>query len=162
MQNRNKATQKTKTNTRNTKTPKPSKPKINKNKPPHKSPKNWGKKQAFLTLLELCQTHQKQTTITLKPQKKTNPQNTILPGSKTTHNFSYIFCFFQHTVFAFEKLLFHPCQKHLFQRSGTPVQVFQSRYTYYRYSLSPYVFFMCRRVSRYTLQGLPKLGMTRL
>ena len=92
-QNKNKAnktetkeTQKTKTNTRNTKTPKPSKPKIKKNKPPHKNPKT-GKKQAFLTLLELCQTHQKQTTITLKPQKN-KPQNTILPCSKTTHYFS--------------------------------------------------------------------------
>ena len=62
-------------------------PKINKKKPPQKSPKNW-EKQAFLTLLELCQTHQKQTTITLKPQKNKPKKNTILPCSKTTHYFS--------------------------------------------------------------------------
>ena len=41
----------------------------------------------------------------LKPLK-TNPQNTILQCSKTTHYFSQIFCFFQHTVFVFEKLCF--------------------------------------------------------
>ena len=41
----------------------------------------------------------------LKPQKN-NPKNTILPCSKTTHYFSQIFCFFQHTVFVFEKLCF--------------------------------------------------------
>ena len=29
-----------------------------------------------------------------------------MPCSKTTHYFSYIFCFFQHTIFAFEKLCF--------------------------------------------------------
>ena len=101
-----KATQKTKTNTRNTKTPKPSKPKINKNKPPHKSPPNWEKKQAFLTPWELRQTHQKQTTITLKPQKN-KPNKTpfchVQKQPTIFHKFSF---FFQHTVFAFEKLCF--------------------------------------------------------
>ena len=95
-----KATQKTKTNTRNTKTPKPSKPKINKNKPPHKSPKKLGKKQAFLTLLELCQTHQRQTTITLKLQKKTNPKKQHFAMFKNNPLFFIIFVFFQHTIFA--------------------------------------------------------------
>ena len=100
-----KATQKTKTNTRNTKTPKPSKPKINKNKPPHKSPKNWGKKTSILTLLALCQTHQKQTTITLKPQKN-KPKKHHFAMFKNNPLFFINFLFFQHTVFAFEKLCF--------------------------------------------------------
>ena len=37
---------------------------------------------------------------------KNKPKNTILPCSKTTHYFSQIFWFFQHTIFAFEKLCF--------------------------------------------------------
>ena len=58
---------------------------------PEKPPK-MGKTSIFNTFGTMADT-QKQTTITLKPQK-TNPQNTFLPCSKTTHNFSYIFCFF--------------------------------------------------------------------
>ena len=93
-QNRNKRNTKTKTNTRNTKTPKLSKPKINKNTPPHQKPKRLGKKQAFLTLLELCQTHQKQTTITLKPQKKQTPKTPFCHVQKQPtifHKFSVFF-----------------------------------------------------------------------
>ena len=140
-----KATQKTKTNTRNTKTPKPFTPKTNKNKPPHKSPKML-EKQAFLTLLELCPTHQKQTTITLKPQK-TNPkkchfchvqkQRTIFHKFSVFFNISFLLlksCVLLKTLVfsekhSFSKLFrvqstvskthfFHPCQKHLFQRKG--------------------------------------------
>ena len=55
--------------------------------PPQKNPpKNW-EKQAFLTLLKQCQTHQKQT-FNIKTLQKTNPKNTILPCSKTIHYFS--------------------------------------------------------------------------
>ena len=68
---------------------------MNNNKPPQKSPKIWEKnKQAFLTLLKQCQTHQKQTIIILKPQK-TNPQKTPfchVPKQPTIfHKFSVFF-----------------------------------------------------------------------
>ena len=99
-----KATQKTKTNTRNTKNLNLPKPKINKNKPPPKAQK-LGKKQAFLTLLELCQTHQKQTTITLKPQKKTNPKHHFAMF-KSNPLFFIIFCFFLTYRFCFWKAVF--------------------------------------------------------
>ena len=65
-----KAPQTTKTNTRNTKTPKPSKPKNKQEETTPQKPKKLGK-QAFLTLLALCQTHQKQTIISLKPKEQT-------------------------------------------------------------------------------------------
>ena len=45
----------------------------------------------------------------LEPQK-TNPKNTILPCSKTTHYFSQIFCFFSTYSFCFWKAVF--CWKH--------------------------------------------------
>ena len=118
-------------------------PKINKKKPPQKSPKNWEKKQAFLTLLELCQTHQKQTTITLKPQKKQTQKTPFCHVQKQPtifHTFSvfstYHFCFwkavfcwkhYKNSVFSKTQLLktqlvkptFSPMsKKHLFQRKG--------------------------------------------
>ena len=67
---------------------------MNNNKPPQKGPKNWGKKQAFLTLLKQCQTHQKQTFLILKPQKKPNPKDTICHVQKQPtifHKFSVFF-----------------------------------------------------------------------
>ena len=72
--------------------------------PPHKSPKNWEKNKHFNTL-ELCQTHQKRTTTTLKPQKKQTQKTPFCHVQKQPTIF-HKFSVFQHTVFAFEKLCF--------------------------------------------------------
>ena len=57
---------------------------MNNNEPPKKNPRLG--KQAFLTLETMPDTP-KTNLLILKPQK-TNPKNTILPCSKTTHYFS--------------------------------------------------------------------------
>ena len=89
-----KATQKTKTNTRNTKTPKPSKPRWTTMSHPRKTPKNWEKKQAFLTLLKQYQTHQKTNLLTLKPTKKQTQKTPFCHVQKQPtifHKFSVFF-----------------------------------------------------------------------
>ena len=85
-------------------------------------PQKLGKK-ACLTLLELLQTHKKQTTITLKPQK-TNPQKHLFAVFKKNPLFFINFLFFHHTIFVFEKLGFAEntikivfSEKHSFSRT---------------------------------------------
>ena len=74
---------------------------MNKNKPPHETPKT-GKNKHFETLLQLYQTT---NTITLKPEKN-KPKKHHLSMFKNNPLCFIIFCFFQHTVFDFEKLCF--------------------------------------------------------
>ena len=74
---------------------------MNNNEPPQKSPKNWEKKQAFLTLLKQCQTHQKQTfnTKTSKKQTQKTPFCHVQKQPTIVHKFSvfstYSFCFWK-------------------------------------------------------------------
>ena len=81
---------------------------MNNNKPPQKSPQNWGK-QAFLTLLKQCQTHQKQTIIILKPQKN-KPKKHHFAMFQNNPLFFINFQFFSTYSFCFWKAVF--CWKH--------------------------------------------------
>ena len=95
---------------------------MNNNKPPQKSPKNW-EKQAFLTLLKQCQTHQKQTFIILKPQKN-QTQNT--PFAMLKHNplFFINFLFFSTYSFCFWNAVF--CWKHYKNSVFSKAQLFKN------------------------------------
>ena len=121
-----KATQTPKTNTRNTrntKTPKPFNPKNKQEEATPEKPKKLGKKQAFLTLLELCQTHQKQTTITLKPQKN-KPQKHHFAMFKNNPLFFINFLFFSTYHFCFWKAVF--CWKHYKNSVFSKTQLFKN------------------------------------
>ena len=118
-----KATQKAKTNTRNTKTPKPSKPKIKKNKPPHKSPKNWEKKQAFFntsgTMPNTPKTNHNNIKTSKKQTQKTpfchvQKQPTIFPKLSVFSTYNFVFkklCFAENTI----KIMFS--EKHTFSKT---------------------------------------------
>ena len=132
QQNKNKAnktetkakqTPKTNTrNTRNTKTPKPSKPKNKQEEATPEKPKKLGKK-SILTLLELCQTHQKQTTITLKPQKN-KPKKHHFAMFKNNRLFFINFLFFSACHFCFWKAVF--CWKHYKNSAFSKTQLFKN------------------------------------
>ena len=98
--NRNKTNTKKKTKEKKHKNTQTFQTQINKKKPPQQSTKNWEKKQALLTLLELLQTHKKQTTITLKPQK-TNPKKHLFAMFKKNRLFFINFLFFSSYSFCF-------------------------------------------------------------
>ena len=92
-----------KTKTRNTKTPKPFKPKINKNKPPHKAQKNWEKKTSiFNTLATLPDKKHNDIKAWQETNKKT-PFCHVQKQPTIFHQFS-VFCL--HTVFVMQLLCF--------------------------------------------------------
>ena len=108
-----KATQKRETNTRNTQKhlnlPNPNK---QEEATPQKKPKKWGKtKQAFLTLLKQCQTHQKQTIKNLKKQTQKTP---FCHAQKPTTIFHKFSVFFKNTVS--KTHFFNHVKKHFFQK----------------------------------------------
>ena len=170
-QNKTKATQKTKTNTRNTKTPKPSKPKINKNKPPHKSPQNWEKKTKHFNTSGTMPNTPKTNHTNIKTSKN-KPKKHHFAMFKNNPPFFINFLFFQHTVFAFEKLCFAEntikivfsakhsfsktqlvkptfsamSKKHLFQRKGVIFGLGNFRWNHYFYSFSWFALFWSKKI----------------
>ena len=96
---------------------------MNNNKPPQKSPKNWEKKQAFLTLLKQCQTHQKQTFLILKPQKN-QTQKTPFAMPKNNPLFFTNSLFFSTYSFCFWKAVF--CWKHYKNSVFRKAQLFKN------------------------------------
>ena len=96
-------------------------------------------------LLELCQTHQKQTTITLKTSKKQTQKTPLCHVQKQPTSFHKFSVFFQHTIFAFEKLCFAEntikivfSEKHSFSKTQLVKPTFSpmSKNTFFKENLS--------------------------
>ena len=80
-------------------------PKINKKKPSQKSPKTVKNTSIFNTCGTMADT-QKQTTITMKPQKKQTQKTPFCHVQKQPNMFHKFSVFIHHTVLVFDKLCF--------------------------------------------------------